>query len=65
MNERIFTLKEVADQLRVNYRTIYREVHSGRLVAYQVGQQWRISESELRHYLERNSSRGGTTVAAV
>lgn len=52
MEERYYTLQQIADRLQVNYRTVYRWVHEGRLPAYQVGQRWRVGESDLRAFME-------------
>lgn len=47
-----YTLQEVADRLKVNYRTVYRWVHAGQLPAYKLGKEWRIEEEDLRSFLE-------------
>lgn len=58
MEERYYTLQEVADRLKVNYRTVYRWVHEGTLPAYQVGQFWRVSESDFREFMEARKNKG-------
>ena len=47
-----YTLQEVAEQLKVSYRTVYRWVRSGELSAYQLGQEWRITDKDLNQFLE-------------
>lgn len=61
MPNRVFTLQEVADILRVNRRTIYRLVKGDnergiKLPATRVGRTWRVAESALRMYLAENAN---------
>ena len=58
MEERYYTLQEIADRLRVNYRTVYRWVHDGTLPAYQVGQHWRVGERDLARFMESRKNQG-------
>jgi excisionase family DNA binding protein len=52
-----FTLQEVADRLKVSYRSVYRWVHAGRLPAYRVGErEWRIRDVDLEQFLEDRKS---------
>lgn len=46
------SLSEVADYLGVCVRTVRREIDRGRLPAFRVGRNLRISLSELRRYIE-------------
>lgn len=48
----MLTMQQVADELQVDYRTIYNEVHRGNLKASRVGAHWRISRESLDAYLE-------------
>ncbi len=52
VQETYYTLQEVAERLRVSYRTVYRWVRSGKLPAYQLGQEWRITDEDLKRFLE-------------
>ncbi len=47
-----FTLKEIAERLKVSERTVWRWVHSGALPAIKLGQQWRIRDDDLDEFLE-------------
>ena len=49
--ERLLTIPEVADRLRVNQKTVRRWIDMGELAAYKLGRQWRISERDLRNFL--------------
>lgn len=53
--DKLLTLKETAKILRVSERTIIRYLKSERLKASKVGQ-WRIKQSELNKFLEKNSN---------
>lgn len=50
----LLKVKEVADVLRVSYRTVLDEIHLGRLLAYKIKSEYRISERELSRYLSSN-----------
>lgn len=48
--EKIYTLQETADLLKVSTRSVLRYIKSGRLKATKIGQ-WRVSESTLNEFL--------------
>jgi excisionase family DNA binding protein len=54
VDETYYTLQEIADRLKVHYRTVYRWVHAGKLQAYKFGQDWRVKESDLKEFIERH-----------
>lgn len=54
--ERLFTLQEVADYLRVSRQTIYNYVTAKKLSATKLSKEYRVTESELRAFLERNKN---------
>lgn len=47
MQEKLYTLKEIADALRLSYHSVFNMVHSGKIKAVKFGTHWRITESEL------------------
>lgn len=51
----INTIKEVAYLLRVSERTVREEIRRRRLAACHVGREWRITDDQLRAYLEGRS----------
>ena len=61
VDERYLTLPEVAEQLRVSRRTVYRWIKGGDLSAYKFANEYRITESDLKDFLEarRFRARGG------
>lgn len=48
----LLTIQEVADALRVHYRTAYRLVTAGSIKAIKIGSQWRVSEASLLEFIE-------------
>lgn len=51
MLDQVLTIKEVAEYLKVNERTIYRMASSGDLPAFKVGGSWRIKQSEFEEWI--------------
>ena len=50
------SIKAVAAELSVSYRTIYRHIRAGRLISHKVGVQYRIRRSDLNLYLQAKFS---------
>lgn len=48
----LLTVKEVAEALRVHYRTAYRLVTAGSIKAIKIGSQWRVPEASLLDFIE-------------
>jgi excisionase family DNA binding protein len=63
MSGDIFTLREVAQYLKVTERTIYRLVAEQRIPAFKVGGSWRFRHGDLdrwiRHQMHVNGQRRG------
>jgi excisionase family DNA binding protein len=57
VDERYMTLPELAERLKVSRQTVYRWVRSGDLHAYKVGHDYRITESDLKEFLQQRSNR--------
>lgn len=55
MKDKLLTLKEVAERLRVSERSVFRYIHSGKLVASKIGY-WRISEKDLKDFLKQQNN---------
>lgn len=53
--EKLFTIEEVAEILRVHTRTVTRYIEAGRLKASKLGV-WRIKQSDLNAFLEETSN---------
>ena len=53
LNQKLYTVKEVAEMIKVKPLTIYRMIESGKLKALQVGTITRIAESDLMSIIKR------------
>lgn len=53
--EKLLTIEEVAEILRVSTRSVNRYIESGKLKASKIGV-WRIKESDLNTFLEDTSN---------
>ena len=51
VGDRLLTVAEVAEAMRVSNMTIYRLIKSGQLPAVRVGKNYRIRESDVDRYL--------------
>lgn len=51
MDEKLYTVKEVADQFRVSRQAIYDWINRGDLRALRLGDRIRIPESALREFI--------------
>ncbi len=52
----IYTLDELAELLKVTKRTLYNYVRSGKLEAVKVGREWRVTEEQLKDFLQSKST---------
>ena len=57
---KLYTAQEIADKLQIKKTTVYELIKRGELYSSKVGKQLRISEQQLKQYLERTGS--GNTV---
>ena len=48
---RLLTIREVADYLQVDEKTIRRWIATGDLNAFKLGRQWRVAERDLQNFL--------------
>lgn len=55
MKDKLLTIKEVANYLRVSERSVLRYIEAGRLHAIKVGY-WRVKESDLQYFINQNSN---------
>jgi len=51
--DKLLTIKEVAEILRVSERSVNRYIEAGKLKASKIGQ-WRIKQSDLDEFLEKS-----------
>ena len=50
--EKLMTVKEVAEYLRLDEHTVYRMARKGEIPAYKVAGQWRFKKDALEKWLE-------------
>ena len=55
---KLYTAQEVADKLQIKKTTVYELIKRGELYSSKVGKQLRISEQQLKQYLEHNGNYG-------
>jgi len=53
--DRLLTVGEVANAMRVSNMTVYRMIKAGQLAAIRVGKNYRIRESDVDKYLSERS----------
>lgn len=54
--DRLYTVAEVAEHMRVSNMTVYRLIKAGELGAVRVGKNYRIRERDLTAYLDASST---------
>jgi acetyl-CoA synthetase len=54
----VYRVDEAAKILKVNFRTVYRLIKSGKIQAKKVGHQWRIPRGELEKYIKVEGKNG-------
>jgi excisionase family DNA binding protein len=61
MDEKIYTVQEVANRLRIDTRTVRKWIRSGELAAIDIGREYRIRESSLQDFIQRKERRDKPT----
>ena len=56
MEDKYYTIQEIADILKVDYMTVYRWIRAGKLEAYQVQKHYRIKESDFQKFMEASKA---------
>ena len=59
MQPKLLTIQEVADQLRLSRLTVYRYISSGKLPAFKLGRDFRISQDEVIDFLNNRKTNKG------
>ena len=57
VDEQLYTAQEVAEYLKVDVRTVYRWLREGKMNAIRFQREYRITESDLRDFLDRRRTR--------
>lgn len=61
--DKLYTLQEVADILRVSRQTLYNNIGKGKLQATKVGKEYRITEAQLQGILKNGYTGNGSQKA--
>ena len=61
MNEDVFTVKEVAKQLRIDEKTVRAWIRRGELPAIDIGGEYRIRQTALDDFIKRREKRDKPT----
>ena len=52
----VYTLKEVAEILKVSRQTIYNYLKAGRLKATKIGKEYRVTKEDLEEFIRHGSN---------
>ncbi len=50
---KLYTTEEVAELLKVDIETVRRFIWKKKLVAFRIGNNWRIKEEDLKQFIEK------------
>lgn len=57
MSEKLYTLQEVADYLKVTRQTVYNYLAQNKIKAFKMGgREYRVTESDLQAFLRQHSA---------
>ena len=56
MEEKVLTLEEVAELLRVHPITIYRLLRERRIPAFKIGSEWRFNRESIEKWISRREA---------
>ena len=63
--QELLTVRDVADRLKLRYRTVLDLINHGKLEAYLISTKYRISESAYQRYLDSMKVNINDRVASV
>ena len=56
MVDQVLTVKQVADYLKVNERTVYRMAVAKKIPGFKVGASWRFKLTEIEKWINKQTS---------
>ncbi len=59
---KFYTVKEVAEILRLNILTVYEYLKKGNLIAVRFGRSYRVEEKDLDRFIEEHLSKKGIEI---
>ena len=57
VDDKYYSIEEVAKILSVAYLTVYRWIQSGKLESKKAGKQYRIEENDLKRFIQMKKSK--------
>lgn len=54
--QKLMTIKEMADYLRLSKVTVYKMTRQGKIPALKIGKQWRYNKSEIDTWVKQKSN---------
>jgi excisionase family DNA binding protein len=54
--QRLMTIREIADYLRLSKVTVYKMTRQGKIPALKIGKQWRYDKSEIDSWVKQKSN---------
>ncbi|KXK09308.1 MAG: Helix-turn-helix domain protein [candidate division WS6 bacterium OLB21] len=61
MEDKYYTIKEVAEIFKVAYLTVYRWIVQGKLEAYKIGKKYMIKEEDIQKLLDNSKVKKNVT----
>jgi excisionase family DNA binding protein len=55
--DKYYSIKEIAEKLKVVYLTVYRWIQSDKLKAYRAGKQYRIRKQDLEKFISKKAKK--------
>lgn len=52
----VYTLKEIEDLLHVTRRTLYNWIKGGKLKAFSIGKEWRVTKEALEEFTQTGTA---------
>ena len=52
--ERLYTLKEASEALGISPLTLRKWIIAGQIVGTKIGKQWRVTETDLQDFINKN-----------
>lgn len=54
--QRLMTIREIADYLRLSKVTVYKMTRQGKIPALKIGRQWRYNKAEIDSWVKQKSN---------
>lgn len=48
---KLYTIEDITDLFKVTRRSVYKWIDAGKLSAFKVGKEWRITEESLQEFI--------------